>query len=73
MFRDPPGQVWPDFTHATDEVVILCDGEMVLEFGGKTIRPQPGEEVLIPAKTRHTVINPSNSRGSEWLYGYAKK
>jgi len=25
VFRDPPGQVWIDFVHKTDELVILAE------------------------------------------------
>ena len=26
VFRDPPGQVWADFVHKTDELVVLAEG-----------------------------------------------
>ena len=26
IFKDPPGQVWADFVHKTDELVILAEG-----------------------------------------------
>lgn len=29
LWTDPPGQRWEDFTHATDEVVIVLEGEIV--------------------------------------------
>ena len=46
IFRDPPGQVWADFVHRTDELVMLAEGEIELEIEGKTQRPLIGQEVL---------------------------
>lgn len=72
MFVDPPGQVWPDFTHRTDELVMLTKGEFELTFNGKSFRPIVGEEILIPAKAIHTVEN-TGSVTNEWLYGYKNR
>ena len=27
VFLDPPGQVWADFVHRTDELLMLAEGE----------------------------------------------
>ena len=32
VFRDPPGQVWADFVHQTDELVVLAEGEIEVEI-----------------------------------------
>ena len=32
VFRDPPGQVWADFVHKTDELVVLAEGEIEIEL-----------------------------------------
>lgn len=69
---DPPGQVWRDFVHDVDEVVMLVEGEIELEFGGRCMRPGVGEEVLIPAGTRHTVSNIGET-SNRWAFGYLKK
>ena len=50
VFRDPPGQVWADFVHQTDELVVLAKGKIEVEIGEKSQRPKIGEEVFIPAK-----------------------
>ena len=47
VFKDPPGQVWPDFVHSTDELVVLAEGEVEVEIEGKITRPQIGEEFFI--------------------------
>jgi mannose-6-phosphate isomerase-like protein (cupin superfamily) len=69
LFIDRPGQVWADFVHDTDELVMVVDGDIEFEFDGQIHRPAPGVELLIPARSRHTVRN--RGRGdSHWLYGY---
>jgi len=69
---DPPGQVWRDFVHDTDELVMLLEGEIELEFGGRTLRPAVGEEVTIPARAHHTVRNVGIA-SNRWCFGYRRK
>lgn len=72
LWVDAPGRVWSDFVHDTDEVVMLLEGEQEFEMGGQNFRLKPGEELLIPAGTRHTARN-VGSVTSKWLYGYKRK
>jgi mannose-6-phosphate isomerase-like protein (cupin superfamily) len=69
VWTDAPGQVWADFVHDVDELVMVVDGDVEFEFNGKTLRPQPGEELLIPAGASHTVRNVGQTT-SHWLFGY---
>jgi quercetin dioxygenase-like cupin family protein len=69
VWTDAPGQVWEDYRHAVDEVVMVLEGDVEFEIGGQVIRPAPGEELLIPAGALHTVRN-IGSITSRWLYGY---
>jgi len=69
VFKDPPGQVWEDFVHRKDEIVILAEGEIEIEIDGKSKRPQIGGEVLIPANVNHTVRNVGKTN-NVWYYGY---
>lgn len=69
LWIDPPGQVWHDFVHDDDEVVLLVEGELQIEMQGRVLRLRPGDEVVIPARTRHTVRNIGSS-SARWLYGY---
>ena len=69
---DPPGQVWADFVHETDELVMLVTGEVEFEIAGEIHRPRAGEELLIPAGAQHTVRNLSPTE-SRWLYGYRRR
>ena len=56
VFRDPPGQVWADFVHQTDELVVLAEGEIEVEIEGKAERFQIGEMVFIPVKEIWNII-----------------
>ena len=69
VFKDPPGQVWAYFVHKTDELVVLAEGEIEIEIEGKSLQPQIGDEVFIPAQAVHTVSNVGNSN-NVWFYGY---
>lgn len=71
IYTDPPGQVWSDFVHDTDELLMVIQGDMELEMRGKTIRCEIGEEVLIPARVVHTVRNVGRT-GSQWAFGYKR-
>ncbi len=48
---------------------MVLEGELELEMQGRTFRPKRGEEVLIPARARHTVRNVGGTT-ARWLYGY---
>ena len=69
VFRDPPGQVWADFVHRVDELVVLAEGEIELEIEGMAQRPQIGQEGFIPANAVHTVRNIGRTN-NVWYYGY---
>ncbi|MBK8163592.1 MAG: cupin domain-containing protein [Gammaproteobacteria bacterium] len=69
IWTDPPGQVWRDYVHVTDELLMLIGGEIEIRLDGKTLRPAVGEEILIPASMSHTVIN-VGSVTNYWFYGY---
>jgi quercetin dioxygenase-like cupin family protein len=69
LWVDPPGQRWEDFSHATDELVIVLEGEMEFEVEGRVHHPKIGEELLIPAKAVHSARNIGKTTG-RWLYGY---
>lgn len=69
VWVDPPGQVWDNYVHDADELFLVLDGLVELELEGEILRPDPGEEILIPAHTTHTVRNAGHVR-SRWLYGY---
>ena len=72
VFKDPPGQVWADFVHRTDELVVLAVGDIEIEIEGKSQQPQIGEEIIIPANSIHTVRNIGKTN-NVWYFGYKKK
>jgi len=68
-FRDPPGQVWADFVHDTDEFVVVAEGRVHIEVAGETAACRTGDLVLIPRHARHSLTT-SPEAGSVWFYGY---
>lgn len=72
VWNDPAGQIWDNFVHATEELVMLVSGKIELEFSARVIRPEIGEEVLIPAGISHTVRNIGKDQ-NRWLYGYKNR
>ncbi len=71
IWIDPPGQVWEDYVHDADELLMLVEGQIELSFLGKTFCPKIGEEVLIPAGAGHTVRNIGKTT-NRWYYGYKR-
>ena len=69
VFKDPPGQVWADFVHRTDELVVLAEGDIEIEIEGKSQKPKVGEEVFITANAIHTVRNIGKTN-NVWYFGY---
>jgi cupin 2 domain-containing protein len=69
IWIDPPGQIWEDYVHSVDELLMLAEGKIELSFLGKTFCPKIGEEVLIPAGATHTVRN-NGKTTNRWYYGY---
>ena len=69
VFKDPPRQVWADFVHRTDEIVVLAEGEIEIEIEGKSQQPLIGDEVFIPANAIHTIRNIGKTN-NVWYYGY---
>ena len=69
IWIDPPGKVWANFIHRSDELLMLIDGEIELEMDGKILHPEIGEELLISAGMNHTVRN-IGLVTNHWFYGY---
>jgi mannose-6-phosphate isomerase-like protein (cupin superfamily) len=69
IWIDPPRQVWHDSVHAVDMVLHLLEGEAQVDLPDRTVRMHPGEELAVPAGTRHTVRN-CNGNPARWLRGY---
>jgi quercetin dioxygenase-like cupin family protein len=71
LWTDTPGRRWEDFTHATDELVLMLEGGTEFEVAGRVCRPVVGEEVLIPAGAVHSARN-IGATTARWLYGYKR-
>ena len=68
-FEDPPGQVWRDFVHATNEVVTVASGRLKVTIDGETVIADVGDEVFIPRDALHTVANAADTH-TVWIFGY---
>jgi quercetin dioxygenase-like cupin family protein len=71
LWVGPPGWRWEEFTHATDELVLVLEGAMAFEVDGRVVRPVVGEELLIPAGARHSARNVGGTT-ARWSYGYRR-
>lgn len=71
LWTDPLGQRWEGFRHATDELVLVLEGQVEFELAGQVHHPQDGEELLIPAGTVHSARNIGMTT-ARWLYGYKR-
>lgn len=69
LWEDPPGQVWEDYVHDSEEIFMVLEGRVELEMDGRKLKPQPGKEILIPKGRVHSVRNLGRTH-SRWLYGY---
>lgn len=59
-----PGQATgeePEAHQSSDQVLLLIEGELSGEIGGKTSRLKAGDVVIIPPRTKHKFTN----RGSQ--------
>jgi len=72
LWTDAPGQRWEDFTHATDELVTVLEGDMEFDVAGQVYHPRAGDELLIPAGAIHSARNIGGTT-ARWLYGYRAK
>jgi mannose-6-phosphate isomerase-like protein (cupin superfamily) len=72
LWVDPPGQLWEDYAHDMDELLMVVEGRLRLEILGKSQEALPGQEIFIPARAKHTVENTGGAT-ARWLYGYRKK
>jgi mannose-6-phosphate isomerase-like protein (cupin superfamily) len=71
LWVDPPGQRWEGYVHATDELVMVLEGEMEFEIDGGIFHPETGQELFIPAGAVHSVRNIGGAT-ARWLYGYRR-
>ncbi len=72
LWVDPPGQAWLEFVHDTDERVAVNEGTLEFEVGGERAMLKPGDEIFIPAGSRHSVWNRGDTI-ARWFYGYRQK
>jgi mannose-6-phosphate isomerase-like protein (cupin superfamily) len=71
VWVDAPGRRWEDFTHETDELVVVLEGNMEFEISGRVCHPVIGQELLISAGALHSARNIGTTT-ARWLYGYGQ-
>jgi quercetin dioxygenase-like cupin family protein len=71
LWIDSPGARWENFTHRTDELVLVLEGKMEFEIDGQIHHPAIGEELLVPARAVHSACN-IGATTARWLYGYKR-
>lgn len=54
-----------------DELVIMASGKLEAIIDTETFYPEPGQEIIIPAKKNHSLKNIGNSE-SKIYFGYKK-
>ena len=69
LWVDPPGQEWTDFVHETRELVTVLEGRLEFQAQGRSVLLDPGDELLLPRRVRHTVKNVFGGT-ARWLFGY---
>lgn len=69
MWVDPPDQVWENYVHDADELIMPVTGMLEVEVAGQARRLRAGDELLIPARALHSVRNIGHTSAC-WLYGY---
>lgn len=69
LWIDLPGAVWENQRHEADELLMPVTGLLEIDILGQLLRPDLGEEVLIPAGTSHSIRNLGRSTAC-WLYGF---
>ena len=58
-----PGQATgeePEAHEASDQVLLLIEGELAAEIAGTRSRMKTGDVVVIPPRTKHKFTNPSD-------------
>ena len=65
----PPGRERREIVREADEWIMVVEGEVEVVIEGCVHRPEPGEELCIPAGAAHSIRNPGTTT-SRWLFGY---
>jgi hypothetical protein len=55
IWTDPPGQVWQDYVHAVDELLMLIDGAIELRFGGRVLQKSGTVYLIDRGSIKYTV------------------
>ena len=68
-FHDPKGQEWHDIQRGCNERLTVVEGQLEIRIGDNSQMIEPGDEMLIPERTTHSIIN-AHDGPTIWLFGY---
>ena len=66
-WRDEAGVSYDPHSHAHDQSLWVIDGELVFGAGGRDLRLQSGDRLLLPRGTIHTAY--AGTTGATYLIG----
>jgi uncharacterized protein YdcH (DUF465 family) len=69
VFTDPPGHERRDVAHKTNGLITVAEGRLEVALHGERYALEPGDELFIPRKAKHTVRN-LHAGATRWLYGH---
>lgn len=56
-WKDSPGTRYSAHSHPHDEVIVVHEGSISFLIDGQEFLLQPGDELLLPANTRHSALS----------------
>jgi len=59
-WQDSPGTTYSEHSHDHDEVIVVYSGAIKFTIAGKDYLLEAGDELILPAGTRHSAVNPGS-------------
>ena len=56
-----PNEAVADHRHPFDEIRIVIEGELHMNIAGNKLVLRPGDRILIPSNTKHSMANEADS------------
>ncbi len=61
-WEDAAGTIYSEHWHNEDEIIVVLDGSMKFIIQGAEYLVEAGDELVLPAGTRHEAVNTGRSR-----------
>ena len=59
-WQDLPGAAYSEHSHNHDEVIVVQSGAIKFTIAGEDYLLEAGDELILPAGTLHSAINPGD-------------